>query len=87
MLTPENAEFIDLALEGTSSAAPRPNIPELVGVHDKLQEIALKAAKERAKASSGQSSGSRASRGRGGRSRGRGRGSQGSDKGKEPASQ
>lgn len=73
LLNPESAELIDIALEGSSSSGPRPTIPELEGVFDKLTELKLKLAKEKAKQASG--------RGRNNSSRGRGR----HNKGKDPA--
>lgn len=89
LLTPQSAAFVDVALEGSSSGVPKPTIPALSSVFDKLTELKLKEEKERLKANT---SGS----GRGGSRRGggrRGRGSGGSrttsganSKGKEPAS-
>lgn len=71
---------MDIALEGSTSNVPAPTIPELKTVFSKLQDVQLKAAKERVKASAS-SSGAR-------RSRGRGRGQRGRTpdfKGKQPA--
>lgn len=85
LLTAENAELIDIALEGASNQGPRPSVPELQSVFDKLTDLRIKQAKETAKATS-----SGSNRGRGNRSRGGGRtgsgarhsGSEG--KGKDP---
>ena len=77
-MSPESADFIDIALEGVANHGPKPTIPELNTVFDKLAELQLKRAKEQVKAAA--SSSSRA-RGRGRRGRGR----PDSAKGKEPA--
>ncbi len=70
---------MDIALEGATNSGPRPSIPELQGVYDKLQDLRLKQAKEAAKTNS-------VSRGCGRcRTRGRGRGDLTDAKGKQPA--
>lgn len=69
ILTAENAELIDIALEGTSNAGPRPTVPELASVFDRLQEVRLKQARAAAKQAV-QPPKSRATRAPRGRSRG-----------------
>jgi hypothetical protein len=46
LLSIESAELVDIALEGATNSGPRPTIPELQGVFDKLTELKLKQAKE-----------------------------------------
>jgi hypothetical protein len=50
LINQENAELIDIALEGSNTVGPKPTIPELALVFDKLQDLSLKTAKEKAKA-------------------------------------
>lgn len=40
---------MDLALEGTASGVPKPSIPALQGVFEKLAELKLKEEKEKLK--------------------------------------
>lgn len=61
--------LIDIALEGTVSGIPKPNVTALESVFEKLSDLKVKEAKEQLKA---QASGSNSRRGRGrGRTGGR----------------
>jgi hypothetical protein len=42
--------LIDIALEGTVAGAPKPTIPTLLGVFDKITDLKIKEEKERIKA-------------------------------------
>lgn len=89
LLTPQSAAFVDIALEGSSSGVPKPTIPALASVFDKITELKLKEEKERLKANASGSGrgGSRGGRGRRGGGRGGNKPPGGTDsKGKEPAS-
>ena len=69
MLTGQSGVLVDIALEGTVSGIPKPNISALESVFDKLSDLKVKEAKEQIKA---QASGSNSRRGRGrGRTGGR----------------
>jgi hypothetical protein len=66
LITPQTGVFIDIALEGSVSGAPKPTIPALTSVFDKIAELQVKEEKERIKAQASSSK-------RGYRGRGRGR--------------
>ena len=44
--------FVDIALEGTVAGAPKPTLPQLQSVFEKIAELKLKEEKEKFKASS-----------------------------------
>jgi hypothetical protein len=52
LLTSQTGVFVDIALEGTISGAPKPTLPQLQSVFEKLAELKLKEEKEKFKASS-----------------------------------
>jgi hypothetical protein len=50
LLTGQSAVLVDIALEGTVSGVPKPNISALESVFDKLSDLKVKEAKEQIKA-------------------------------------
>lgn len=46
LLSNETAELVEIALEGATNSGPRPTIPDLQGVYDKLTDLRIKQAKE-----------------------------------------